>query len=61
MMPRGVQGSGPGIPRTRRPRLVGCRPSASLRGSISSRTAWVSMWAGSGSWTMKPVQAGSSL
>ena len=33
-MPRGVHGSGPGSPSTSRPRLTGCRPSASLAGSI---------------------------
>ena len=31
--------AGPARPSTRRPRLVGCRPSASLAGSIRSRTA----------------------
>ena len=38
-MPRGVHGSGPRTFSTRRPRLIGCRPSASLAGSIGSRTA----------------------
>ena len=32
-MPAGVQGSGPGAPMTRRPRLVGCRPSTSFVGT----------------------------
>ncbi len=44
--PRGVQGSGEVIGRltlrTRRPRFVGCRPSASFDGSTSSRMASVS-------------------
>ena len=60
-MPRGVHGSGPGSPRTSLPRLAGCRPSASLAGSIRLSTAWASSPAGSGSWTMYPVQAGSAF
>src|SRR6266571_1758129 len=59
-MPRGVHGSGPGSPRTSLPRLAGCRPSASLAGSIRFRTAWASSPAGSGSWTMYPVLPGSA-
>ncbi|CAM5687001.1 hypothetical protein SCALM49S_06106 [Streptomyces californicus] len=50
--PCGVQGSGPVSLRTRQPRLIGCSPSASFAGSISSRTRLVSMPFGSGSWTM---------
>ena len=46
-------------PSTSRPRLVGCRPSASFAGSISSSIAFSSMPFGSGSCTMKPVTAGS--
>ncbi|MNI93382.1 hypothetical protein D3C73_1513240 [compost metagenome] len=54
--PLGVQGSGDFISpltlATRRPRFMGCRPSASLSGSMASRmTSW-SMCLGSGSWTM---------
>src|ERR1700751_5942286 len=60
-MPRGGHGSGPGSPRTSLPRLPGCRPSASLAGSIRFGTAWASSPAGSGSWTMYPVQARSAL
>ena len=60
-IPRGVQGSGASVMSTSRPRFIGCRPSASLAGSTSSRARWVSRCFGSGSWTMKPVQAGSSL
>src|SRR5690242_2084863 len=60
-MPRGVHGSGPGSPKTSLPRLAGCSPSASLAGSIRFSTAWASSPAGSGSWTMYPVQAGSAL
>src|SRR3954452_12423980 len=60
-MPTGVQGSAPGTLSTSRPRLTGCRPSASLAGSIASRTAYSSTWSGSGSWTMYPVHAGSAL
>ena len=56
MQPRGVQGRGesmgPEARSTRRPRLVGCRPSASLAGSTRSRIALVSTPAGSGSWTI---------
>ena len=37
-MPYGVHGSGAGLPSTSQPRLVGCRPSASLAGSIRPRT-----------------------
>ncbi|CPU61883.1 Uncharacterised protein [Mycobacteroides abscessus] len=65
MIPRGVHGSGDvtsSLTRsTSRPRLVGCSPSASLAGSMSSSTRFVSMPRGSGSCTMYPVQAGSSL
>ena len=65
MMPRGVHGSGECTGsltrRTRRPRLVGCSPSASLSGSTSSSTRLSSMPFGSGSCTMNPVHSGSSL
>ena len=42
-----VHGSGPGSPSTRRPRFSGCRPSASLSGSIwlSTRFASIPAWA----------------
>src|SRR6201989_208075 len=60
-MPRGVHGSGPGSPRTSLPRLAGCSPSASLAGFIRFSTAWASSPAGSGSWTMYPVQARAAL
>ena len=54
--PRGVQGNGesigPEARSTSRPRLVGCRPSASFSGSIRSRIASVSMCLGNGSCTM---------
>ncbi len=60
-MPRGVHGSGPSNPRTSRPRFVGCSPSASLSGSTSSRNSCASRVSGSGSWTMKPVHAGSAF
>src|SRR5699024_6446880 len=56
MTPRGVHGSGVVISEltlsTSRPRFVGCRPSASLAGSMASRMVSVSIWAGNGSWTM---------
>src|SRR3954454_15968880 len=51
-IPTGVQGSAPGTPRTSRPRFTGCRPSASLAGSMRSRTTLSSTPAGSGNWTM---------
>ncbi|MBV9856811.1 MAG: hypothetical protein JOY82_20220 [Streptosporangiaceae bacterium] len=51
-IPRGVHGRGPGSPSTSRPRLTGCRPSASLAGSIRCSTRRASSPAGSGSWTM---------
>ena len=41
-MPRGVHGSGASSPSTSRPRLTGCRPSASLSGSMRSRAAFSS-------------------
>ena len=50
-----------GSPRTSLPRLTGCSPSASLAGSIRLSTAWASSPAGSGNWTMYPVQAGSAF
>src|SRR5699024_1555075 len=53
---RGVQGSGVWMGllalSTRRPRFIGCSPSASLAGSIRSRIASVSICSGSGSCTM---------
>ena len=56
MQPRGVQGRGESIGpltrSTRRPRLVGCKPSASLAGSMRSNTALVSMPRGKGSCTI---------
>ena len=51
-MPRGVHGSGAGSLSTSRPRLVGCRPSASLAGSMRSSAAFSSRCLGSGSCTM---------
>src|SRR3954471_9617570 len=60
-MPTGVQGSAPGTLSTSRPRLTGCSPSASLAGSIASRTAYSSTWSGSGNCTMYPVHEGSAL
>ena len=55
-MPLGVHGSGEVMGSltlsTRRPRLVGCSPSASLAGSIRSRIALVSMCSGRGNCTM---------
>ena len=50
-MPRGVHGSGAPLINTRRPRLTGCRPSASFAGSIDSRTRCSSSPAGRGSCT----------
>ena len=54
--PAGVHGSGesssPPTEATSRPRFMGCRPSASLSGSMASSTFWVSTCFGSGSWTM---------
>ena len=47
-----VHGSGPRTLSTSRPRFTGCRPSASLAGSMASRTTDSEIWAGSGSWTM---------
>src|SRR3954454_11566645 len=60
-MPTGVHGSAPGTLSTRRPRLTGCSPSASLAGSIASRIVLSSMPFGRGSCTMYPVHAGSAL
>ena len=58
-MPRGVHGSGASSPSTSLPRLTGCRPSASLAGSMRLSTRFSSSPDGSGSCTMYPVQAGS--
>ena len=60
-MPRGVQGRGAGSFSTSRPRLIGCRPSASLSGSISPSARFSSRCPGRGSCTMYPVQAGSAF
>ena len=60
-MPAGVQGSGPGVPSTRRPRFTGCRPSTSLAGSTARRACSSSSPAGSGSCTRKALTAGSAL
>ena len=38
MIPRGVHGTRPGLPRTRRPRLAAVRPSTSLSGGMRSMT-----------------------
>ena len=46
---------------TSSPRLYGCMPSASLAGSIMLMIAFSSTPLGSGSCTINPVQAGSSL
>ena len=51
-MPYGVHGNGASLPNTSQPRLVGCRPSASLSGSIRPSTAFSSMCFGNGSCTM---------
>ncbi|CFE50289.1 Uncharacterised protein [Mycobacterium tuberculosis] len=51
-MPRGVHGSGAGVPSTSRPRLVGCNPSASLAGSTRSNAAFSSRCLGNGNCTM---------
>ena len=59
--PRGVHGRGASTPITSRPRFTGCSPSASLSGSIASSAASSSMSGGSGSCTMNPSTAGSSL
>ena len=65
MHPRGVHGSGVVISSrtlsTSRPRLVGCRPSASLSGSIRSMIASWSRCFGNGSCTIYPVHAGSAF
>ncbi len=52
-MPSGVHGRGAsGTPMTSLPRFTGCKPSASLSGSIASSAASASRWSGSGTWRM---------
>ena len=59
MQPSGVHETSARSFATRRPALIGCRPSTSFSGSIASATRAASMPAGSGSCTRKPCTRGS--
>ena len=61
MQPAGVHGIAPGLPPSRLPRFIGCRPSASFSGAIAATAASSSMPLGSGSWRRMPWTAGSRL
>src|SRR5665647_3430825 len=59
MMPTGVHGRGAAFPSTRHPRLNGCSPSTSFRGS--TRDSRANSSSPVGCWTRYPVHAGSEL
>ena len=58
--PRGVQGTRPASPRTRRPRLRAVSPSTSFSGGMRSMTGSAARPSGRGSWTRMPCTAGSA-
>ena len=57
----GAQGTKPGSPMSRRPALMGWKPSTSLSGSMARITSRSSRWRGRGSCTRMPWTAGSSF
>ena len=59
MTPCGVQGINPGRFVNKHPAFIGCKPSTSFCGSISSNTAVSSKCSGSGICTKIPSTSGS--
>ena len=61
MIPAGVQGTEPGSPRSRRPRLIGAKPSTSLSGWMRLAIRTSESWSGTGSCTSIPSTASSAF